>query len=218
MSKLKDLTGKKYNHLLVLGRAENEKSGRARWTCLCDCGNTTVVTGVYLRNGSTKSCGCLKHVSYTETHGKSKDRIYSIWRNMRNRCNLKNHPAYKYYGARGISVCEEWDSSFESFYSWSLNHGYNNDLTIERKDNNKGYNPDNCEWIPMNLQQRNRRNVELYDYNGKSQSLTEWCEELHLPFKTIYRRIIYAHMPFEEAITKPIMIQKRNKKARTKYD
>lgn len=90
--------------------------------------------------------------------GLKKDRLYQIWKNMKSRCNNPNVPAYKNYGGRGISVCEEWEL-FIPFMKWALSNGYTDDLTLDRKDNNVGYFPDNCRWIPKSEQAKNRRNI-----------------------------------------------------------
>lgn len=215
MSKLVDLTGKKFNMLTVISRAENTKEGITRWVCLCDCGNTTIVRGHNLKSNAVKSCGCLTHVP-RYTHGLSNTRLYRIWNAMKCRCNLPTNNNYKNYGGRGIKICKEWNDNFLSFYDWAMANGYSENLTIERLNNDGNYEPDNCRWATKKEQANNRRYCVMITYNGKTQNLTQWCKELNLDYKFIHNRIKKNKWDFERAITTPCDVSKRNKKARGK--
>ena len=164
MSALKDLTGQRFGRLVVLERAENNMHRKTQWKCRCDCGNERVIEGNSLRRGVTKSCGCL-HIevfsAFNTTHGKEQSRLYSVWKGMKNRCSNPNHCAYKRYGGRGITICEEWLHDFQAFYDWASANGYDENAprgqcTIDRIDNDKGYSPDNCRWVDMKIQRHNR--------------------------------------------------------------
>jgi hypothetical protein len=98
------------------------------------------------------------------THGKSHKPIYNVWRAMKQRCYNKKNPAHKDYGDRGIDMCSDWKNSFESFYQWACSHGYREGLSIDRIDNNLGYNQDNCRFITQTIQSRNTR--VLYAHNS----------------------------------------------------
>jgi hypothetical protein len=156
--RLKDATGQRFGLWLVLRKAGNESRGGALWACRCDCGTQRNVRGTDLRKRKSVSCGCekdLKTGDRSRTHGETGTRLHTIWKGMRARCQ---DSARKNYGARGISVCAEWDS-FETFRNWALSNGYADHLTIERSDVNGHYTPGNCIWATAKVQSRNRRMV-----------------------------------------------------------
>ena len=200
MSRLKNEIGNRYALLTVIEKADTKN--KAYWICKCDCGNITTVSGSNLRNGSVKSCGCLRNKSHL-THHLSKHPLYNVWYHIKRRCLKEKNPAYKDYGGRGITICEEWEKSFESFYFWAINNGYENNLTIDRIDNNKGYSPDNCRWTDSKTQCNNRRSCVMITYNGKTQNLMQWCEELGLNYKRIHNRLYKCKWSFEKAISIP---------------
>jgi hypothetical protein len=136
---------------------------------------------------------------------------------MRNRCKRESVKSYKDYGARGIKVCAEWEKSFEPFRDWALENGYSDDLTIERKNHDGDYCPENCCWVTKAAQANNRRMCVEIEYNGRTQNLMQWCNELGLNYKRIHNRMNKLGMTFEEAISKPVETNKRNKKARSIY-
>lgn len=209
--KRQDLTGQKYNKLTVLGLNRSE-NGQVYWDCVCDCGNHAVVKSSNLKSGAVKSCGCLKHnVAHNRTHNESKTSLYRHWVSMIYRCTKPNHFAYKWYGARGIKVCDEW-LTYEGFKEWVQATRPNETYTVDRIDVNGDYCPKNCRWIPMGEQANNRRTNVIIEYDGEKKSLMSWCEELGLNYKRVHNRMFKLGWDFERAISCPVDESKKNKK------
>ena len=160
-----DETGNKHGLLTVLSYSHfNDKRHIHFWNCECSCGKKIVANGGTLRSGDTSSCGCKKIKvlignKNRVTHGFSYKRLYQTWHSMKSRCYRKKDIAYKRYGGRGITVCEEWKNYFEIFKDWALENGYNDTLTIDRIDSNGNYEPSNCRWLTLsdNSKKRNYR-------------------------------------------------------------
>lgn len=184
-----DLTGQKFGYLTVLRFDENSENKRTKWICSCKCGNLTSVQTQQLKSGKTISCGCRRYETKNQKHGMKKTRIYSIWCGMKKRCYQKNDKTYKRYGETGISVCDEWKNDFMSFYNWSIQNGYADDLTIDRKNNNLGYSPENCRWATKEEQQNNKTNNVIIDHDGESKTLAEWCRIMNQPYSRIHDRM-----------------------------
>ena len=203
---LKSLSGMVFGRLTVIERMGKSKSGGATWLCQCDCGNQSIVQGSALRSGVTRSCGCLNRELVT-THGKSKERLYRIWNNMLRRCSNPSSQSYNYYGGRGIIVCPEW-LNFESFYEWAIDNGYNDTLSIDRIDTNGNYEPKNVRFVSNKVQQNNKRNNHYIAYNGKTQTVAQWAEDLGINANTLYFRLSSGWSP-EEALTTPVRKRKK---------
>ena len=211
MSKFKDETGNKYNMLTVVGLSHKTDKGKAYWKCLCDCGNETIVSGGNLRDGSVKSCGCLKYLP-KDTHHLSNTKLYGVYRGMKTRCYTPSAFGYKYYGAKGIKICDEWNNSFESFYKWAMENGYEEGLTIDRLDNSKDYQPDNCRWTTREEQSNNRDFCVMITYKGKTQNLMCWCKELGLNYKRVHSRMFRLGWDFEKSAFTPIYRKEKETK------
>lgn len=178
MGKKIDMIGKKFGKLTVIKEYKRRtKNGHIIYKCKCDCGKYTNVVGSNLRRKNTRSCGCLQKITHIK-HGKYKTRLYKIFERMKARCYNKNVKEFKWYGKRGIKICDEWLSDFMAFYNWSMSNGYNDTLTIDRINVDGNYEPSNCRWITQQEQLNNtRRNVHL-KYKGKTQTLSQWADEL----------------------------------------
>ena len=174
MSNFKDLSNQRFGYLVVQKLDYNPNNKSAKWLCKCDCGNYATVRGADLKTGHTSSCGCKKHEPSHVVHYKQGTRIYNIWKSMKNRCYNKNERNFKNYGGRNINVCNEWKNNFQSFYDWSIQHGYSDNLTIDRIDVNGNYEPSNCRWITMSEQSINKTNTVYIEINGISKPLKEW--------------------------------------------
>jgi hypothetical protein len=122
---------------------------------------------------------------------------------MRARCYDPSNPEYKNYGGRGIKICDEWLSDFNSFVKWALENGYNETLTLDRIDSSKDYEPNNCRWVSMKEQENNRRNNKLLNFNGVVMTQSEWCEVLEIPFHVLFNRL-RRKWDIKRALTTPV--------------
>lgn len=184
-----NIAGKRFGKLIALCKVGKDKHGAIIWKCKCDCGNYKEVAYNQLKRGKIKSCGCSSHVG-RYIHGLYGTRIRSVHKGMMRRCFCKTDDNYKNYGARGITVCDEWtgEKGLENFYEWAIKNGYSDNLTLDRKDNNKGYSPDNCRWADKVTQQNNRRNNIVLNYMDKSLTLKQWCRELGVNYSSALKR------------------------------
>lgn len=217
--RFKDISDMEFGYWKVLeyaGSRKHKNSSEAMWKCRCKCGTIAVVSGQSLRNGSSKSCGCWNKEVQKERltqmnkdcakHGGYGTRLYNIWHGMKERCCNTNSPAYKKYGAKGITICDEWKDDFAEFRKWALNNGYRDDLSIDRKDGTKGYSPDNCRWATSKEQCNNLSTNILITHNGKTQTAMQWSEETGLSYRIIVDRY-HKNMPPEKILEK----RRRNK-------
>lgn len=167
---------------------------QARLKCICMCGNEVVDFASRIKNGTKLSCGCIKEK-------RSGTRLYRIWKGMKSRCYNQNADHYDRYGGRGIVVCEEWKNDFVSFKLWAMYNGYQDDLTIDRIDNDGNYEPSNCRWVTMEQQGNNRKGNYIIEYNGESHTLSEWSKKTGIKVITLWDRINLLGWPIELALT-----------------
>lgn len=211
MSKLIDLTGKRFGRLLVVSRSEN-KSGTVAWKCKCDCGNETVVRSDCLRIGKIQSCGCLRNELVGDrgrTHGMTETRLYRTWCGMKNRCYNPNYKGYKNYGGRGITICSEWLCDFQAFYDWAMANGYAENLQIDRINVDGNYEPSNCRWVTTEEQSNNKRTSRFLSLNGEKHTIAEWSKITGINSGTLESRVGLYGWSDEKALTTPI--KKRSK-------
>ena len=207
------LVGQRFGHLTVI-RDSNKRfksCGNIIWECKCDCGNITYVSTGNLKAevNKTVSCGCvqaqnrIKH-NYTVTN----PRLYKIYSSMKQRCYNRNSDGYKWYGARGIKICDEWlgEKGAENFCKWALENGYTDFLEIDRIDNNKNYEPLNCRWTTRKGQMQNTRQNHWITIDGEKHIISDWAKLKGISLATIYSRL-QKGMSEYDAIMTPV---KRN--------
>ena len=207
--KLIDHTGQRFGKLFVVGKSDKKKGKYtgAFWECKCDCGNVVIVPGSSLRSGETRSCGCLRKAMVGElkrTHGMCRTRIYRIWQAMIKRCCSPGYERYSEYGGRGISVCDEWRNDFLSFYNWSMENGYSDELTIDRIEVNGNYEPENCRWATYKEQGNNTRRNHYITFDGETHTMCEWAKIKGMKYQTLAARINIYHWDIEKALNTPV--------------
>ena len=204
MPKAMDLTGDRFGRWIALERVPEGK--RTKYLCRCVCGAEKLVAHGDLRSGKSKSCGCLRRdvtIKKNTTHGMSHhNRLWRIWVNMRTRCYNSNTTYWDRYGGRGITVCEEWRDSFQSFYDWAMDNGYSDSLTIDRINNDGDYEPNNCRWVTVREQSYNRSDNHFVTLEGTTLPLDKWSRKKGLNPKTVRDRLTRG-WSYEKALNTP---------------
>lgn len=199
-----DMSGKRFGEWTVIDYAGNSK-----WNCVCSCGTRKTVRTNELKNGRSKSCGCLAR----KKHDLNYTRLYKTWQNMKERCGNPNCKCYENYGGRGITICNEWRNSFRSFYEWAIANGYAEELSIDRIDVNGNYEPSNCRWATSEEQANNTRRNHYITYLGRTITLMQAAREYNIPMDTLKGRL-YRGWSVEKALSTPV--RKFTKHAQTK--
>lgn len=200
--------GQRKNLLKVIGITRLPNKHRA-FICECDCGNTTTIEPTFWEQGIVKSCGCLSYSLKLE-HSKELDRLRRIYNGMMQRCYNPKSTAYKHYGGRGISICQEWHDR-DNFIDWALKNNYSEDLTIDRIDVNGNYEPSNCRWADWKTQANNRRKPECRRkrklktciLNGIEKPIVEWYEIYGVTGPTVAYRMKKYGLCFADALQMP---------------
>lgn len=207
-----DYTGRTYGRLTVV-RFHEMRGRRKFWECLCECGGVSYCDGGNLKNGSTKSCGCLqkemaakRNRSHGESSIKGKTKEYSTWVDVKTRCYNQKEDSYKYYGGKGIKMCERWIDSYENFLA-DMGRAPSPQHSIERNDSNKDYAPENCRWATIIEQMNNTSRTRRVSFNGIIKPFSVWCRELNLNKDMVYQRIHRLKWSVEDAFTKPCSLQ-----------
>lgn len=207
--------GQVYGQCIVLqtGFVKYYTNGKWAWACLvrCACGREFTTVVYHLLYGATHSCGCTSRdrarasAWKRQTHGESGEPLYEKWIAIRMRCQNPRNSHYASYGGRGITICEAWDTSYETFRAWALTHGYAPGLTIERLDVNGHYTPENCCFIPPAQQAVNRRNNRLVACWGETKPLAEWLRDPRCAVteESTLRQRLTRGWPPEQALTTP---------------
>lgn len=179
------------------------------YECMCECGTVRFVRSSCLLKATSLSCGCTTkeiNKALNTKHGFYYHPLYHVWINMMNRCYNSENSAFKHYGGRGIFVCDRWHD-IANFVHDNEFLGYKN-KTIDRRENDKGYSPDNCRWITKKEQNLNKRSNILITYNNATKTLYEWARDLGLRYSLLYQRIQTQRLSVEEAFTKPHRVKK----------
>lgn len=204
-----NLEGRRFSSLTVI-RPEKRDDGKTAWVCKCDCGSEhTVSSGSHLLSGNTKSCGCLrvKRASESGTHFMTRTAEYQTWSGIKKRCYNPSEPGYENYGARGITMCDEWRDDFEAFFR---DMGYRPDGTsIDRIDNDKGYSKENCRWATREVQNTNKRSNRRITALGETRLLKEWAEVTGIHRTTLAYRINDLGWSPDRAMSTPARAMKR---------
>ncbi len=204
-----DYSGIKYNKISIIDYyGKKPTANRHFWNAECDCGEKMIITATNIRKKKSKSCmHCSKP---TKTHGKTNTRLFYIWQSMKDRCYNKNNQDYYNYGQKNIRVCDDWNNDFMNFYNWSMRNGYNKKLTIDRINNDKGYQPNNCRWATNIEQANNKKNNIIIEYKGVRDTLPNWARKTGIKPGTLQYRY-YNNWDVERMLTlKP-------KKGRNQY-
>lgn len=199
-----NLSGKRFGKLTAVKFLYNNDKGTTMWLCRCDCGNEIEVSYNNLKSGNTQSCGC-----WHELHKESNSRLYKCWRGIKQRCENTNDSNYPRYGGRGIVVCDEWRNSYLSFRKWALENGYSDNLTIDRINVDGNYEPSNCRWTTMEVQQNNRRDNVYVEYRGERLTLKQLTEKYAvlkgISYKTLWYRFSVLKWDIEKCIKTPLL-------------
>ena len=199
-----DITGQNFGRLTVLGRYGN-KNGHITWYCRCSCGKEKIIIGNDLKNGHTKSCGCLFLEGNHKKHGYKGSKIYAAWQHMKQRCINPNDNEYSNYGGRGITFCKRW-MKFENFLN-DMGESPTDKHSIDRIDNNGNYCTKNCRWATPKQQTRNKRNNHRITYKGTTKSVVEWSENAAIHYNTLIKRL-YRGWSVEKTLTTSVKERK----------
>lgn len=188
--KLNVQPGMRFGQWSVIAYVSSSRHGDRMFRCLCDCGSIRLVSARELFNGYSLSCGHATRFSGEEkrTHGQSESKVYKVWSSMKSRCLNPKDQSYANYGGRGVTICNEW-MGFEAFHAWAMLSGYKPGLTIERKDNDGNYSPENCTWIPKADQSNNRRMCKQIQYHGETHTMKDWALILGVPYHRLQSRL-----------------------------
>ena len=182
--------GQRFGRLILIREVERAASGRRRFEFLCDCGGIIVTDMSWVKAGKTSSCGCYRKENTSQaftTHGDTRSPEHRTWVHINQRCRNEEDPDYKYYGGRGITVCERWRFSFENFLT-DMKRRPSPKHTLDRRDNDGPYSPDNCRWATRLMQSRNQRRTIMIDYKGDRMTLIEASQKEGLKYSTVLQR------------------------------
>lgn len=227
---LKVFIGHQFSRLIVVGYAgRHGPNKRTAMTCICSCGLYVDVWTLHLRSGNTQSCGCQQRDAVTakniaaRTHGETSDGrwtdLYRAWSNIKGRCHSPTHQAYKYYGARGIALWPAWHDyeTFRDDVEAEIGRRPSRSYSLDRIDNNKGYEPGNIRWATSLEQNQNQRNSRFHELGGEIKTLSEWAVLAKIKYETVRQRVYLYKWPLDEALGTPPGAGRCPKEARIKW-
>lgn len=197
MSPYQDLTGRRFGRLVAVRYIPGDRSKRGSWVCVCACGATARVQTSNLTTGHTSSCGCFREEAgrvRNRTHGHRTGRKhsgeYTSWAGMRQRCHNPNNSVYRFYGGRGIEVCERWRSSFDAFLAdMGEKPEPKEEYSLDRIDPDGPYSPENCRWVHFKKQANNRRSNHFVNHDGETLTIAEWSNRTSIKQSTLRERL-----------------------------
>lgn len=206
-----DLIGKRFGSLTVVRSAPDRILGNGRhltmWECVCECGNPHVARSADLKSGAITSCGCYKakntanvRTTHGATKGRKTDNLYWVWAGIKNRCYCESSKAYKHYGAKGVTVCEEWKNDFSAFRTWAKENGYRSGLSIDRINVNGDYCPENCRWTDDIAQANNKTTNHFLEWRGASHTIAEWARIFDISYNKLYWELQKNNWQLEKAV------------------
>lgn len=201
---------KKYNEWTIVKFSHKDKHNHLFFECVCSCGNKNIIDLFSLKYNRSKCCKQCGYKKIKGKHNLSHSRIYRIFNHIKQRCLNPNDSKYKDYGGRGIKICKEWEDNFINFYNWSIANGYEENLSIDRIDNNGNYEPKNCRWVTNIEQQNNKRNNHIITYNNKEYTISNFCKKFNLNERLVRQRInVYGYEEPEKLLKKDLRGMKK---------
>lgn len=206
-----NLTGMRFGGLTAVNPAPDRflPSGRhlTMWKCVCECGNIHIARSADLKSGAITSCGCYKaentarvHTTHGATKNRKTENLYSVWAGIKCRCYCEKEKAYKYYGAKGVTMCEEWKDDFSAFRTWAKENGYKSGLSIDRIDVAGNYCPENCRWADDIVQANNKTTNHFLEWRGATHTIAEWARILGIPYNKLYWKLQKNNWQLEGAV------------------
>lgn len=205
-NKTRDITQQKFGELTAIRfdhRDNRVNGGQHYWLFRCDCGNEVVLRKNSVISGNTKRCSCCsakRSAKRNTIHGGVGTRLYREWAGIIQRCTNPNDTSWNRYGAKGISVCDEW-RDFSSFRDWALSKGYNDNMTIDRINCLGNYEPSNCRWVTVREQANNKEKTIFITFDGERMALSYWADKLGISYHTLYDRLYRLGWSIEKAFT-----------------
>lgn len=185
-----DIVGKRFGNFVVMEKIKTDDKSHSYYKCKCDCGNIFIKRRDIIIHSKHQACNeCKRNRPDIITHNHSNTKLYRVYYSIKERCYNPKCKEYHNYGERGIKLCDLWISNFEEFYNWSITHGYEDGLQIDRIDNNSDYSPDNCRWVTPEVNSNNKRTCVYIEYNGEKLTINQWAKRLNINKNTFWRYI-----------------------------